>query len=130
MPSKKMTLHALKSLSMRAHGSSIPIKLPRWDKSQCSPAKRKYFGGILCATHSILSFVPEARQQKVSISSKQFFETFRYKLSQSRHRLPFRFLQVFCQQTDGGRLGSNSTLWKRRNGVLCFLRPQYSDALK
>ena len=59
MPSKKMTLHALKSLSMRRMRSSIPIKLPAVGQITVFARKaRKYFGGILCATfHS--SFVPE-----------------------------------------------------------------------
>lgn len=47
---------------------------------------------------------------------------------QSRHQRSSGFAAGIRQQTDGRRLRSNPTLWKGRNGVLCFLRPQYSDA--
>lgn len=66
---------------------------------------RKYFGGILCATHSIRDFVPEGASTEGINKLKTFFELCEYKfiLNQDTNALPV-LQQVFANKLTVGDL--------------------------
>lgn len=66
---------------------------------------RKYFGGILCATHSIRDFVPEGASTEGINKLKTFFELCEYKfiLNQDTNALPV-LQQVFANKLTAGDL--------------------------